>query len=142
MVLGDSIMEKDELQTKIAKTLRDSRKNSRFSLKDLTVLCLERGLKISTSQLNRIENGLAEIGIVQLLIFCEIFCISLNSLLDTGEIMAISVNMEIVITQDGKGYRAQLEGHPEVWGDGKSESDAITNIIRANRGTFRINIKR
>lgn len=46
--------------------------------------------------------------------------------------------MKIIVTKRNDDYHACLSGHPEIWGCGKNESEAIGDLIRSH--TQRLNI--
>lgn len=52
------------------------------------------------------------------------------------------IMMKIVVTKRSDDYHACLDGHPEIWGCGKTPNEAIGNLITAHADTFRIDVER
>lgn len=48
--------------------------------------------------------------------------------------------LKIVITRRNEDYHACLEGRPEIWGCGKTQYEAIGNLIGAHKDTFKIEV--
>jgi predicted RNase H-like HicB family nuclease len=49
--------------------------------------------------------------------------------------------MKIVVTKRSEDYHACLDGHPEIWGCGKTPNEAIGNLISAHTDTFKIEVE-
>jgi hypothetical protein len=49
--------------------------------------------------------------------------------------------MKIVITKRGDDYHACLEGHPEIWGCGKTQNEAIGDLISSHKDTLKIEVE-
>lgn len=49
--------------------------------------------------------------------------------------------MKIVVRKRGDDYHAWLDGHPEIWGCGKTPDEAIGKLITAHTDTFNIEIE-
>ena len=48
--------------------------------------------------------------------------------------------LSIILTQQGDEFRAQLDGHPEIWGNGKTLREAIGNLICSHQAHFKLQI--
>lgn len=48
--------------------------------------------------------------------------------------------LSIILTQRGKEFHAMLDGHPEIWGNGKTEREAIGNLICNHQADFKLKI--
>ncbi len=46
--------------------------------------------------------------------------------------------MKIVVTRRPGDYHACLEGHSEIWGAGKTPSEAIGNVLYGHTDTFSV----
>ena len=49
--------------------------------------------------------------------------------------------MKIIVTRRNDDYHACLEGHPEIWGCGKTIDGAIGDLIRSHQDTFGIAVE-
>lgn len=49
--------------------------------------------------------------------------------------------MKIVVTKRSDDYHACLDGHPEIWGCGKTQYEAIGNLVSAHGDTFKIEVE-
>lgn len=47
---------------------------------------------------------------------------------------------EIVVTKRTYDYHACIRGHPEIWGCGRDESEAIGDVIRSHESEFGIKV--
>lgn len=47
----------------------------------------------------------------------------------------------IIVTRQGDGYRASVEGQEGVWGPGKTVDEAIGNLVSAHPEVFRVILK-
>jgi hypothetical protein len=48
---------------------------------------------------------------------------------------------EIVVTKRTDDYHACIRGHPEIWGCGRNESEAIGDVIRSHESEFDIKVQ-
>ena len=48
--------------------------------------------------------------------------------------------LSIILTQQGKKFHAELDGHPEIWGNGKTQREAIGNLICNHQDAFKLKI--
>lgn len=49
--------------------------------------------------------------------------------------------MKIIITKRSDDLHACLDGHPEIWGCGKTSAQALGDMINAHQKTFNIEIE-
>ena len=49
--------------------------------------------------------------------------------------------MKIVVTKRNDDYHACLDGHPEIWGCGKTADEAIGKLITAHEEEFNIKVE-
>jgi len=50
--------------------------------------------------------------------------------------------MKIIVTRKGDGmYNACLESDPKVWGRGKTENEAIGDLIKSHPDDFKVSVE-
>jgi hypothetical protein len=60
----------------------------------------------------------------------------------TEPLRKLVIVRSIVITQRSDDFHACLEGVPEIWGCGKTESAAVLDLLESHKDTFDIEITR